>query len=255
MDFIEEIAPASRAVEWDNVGLQVGSLSREVATVLLSLDMCPEVIDEAIEIKADLIITHHPLIFRPLNRIDYSTPPGNMIRRLIQNNITHIACHTNLDRSPQGTGKALGELLGLVDIQPFTHDPDDEMDMIITGRFDPVLTPKKLSALLREKLNNPSVRMAGNPDSICRVAVIPGSGGSFLSKLGKDFDLVITGDISYHDALSAKQRGQKILALGHYVSEKPVMHHLKTLIKNRFPDLTAAISNREGEPWGLEVRG
>ena len=111
---MQEIAPAELALEYDNVGLMIGDTSAEVKKLVLALDISRESVAFAVKEKADLIVTHHPMFFNPVSRIDYSTPQGANIRTLIQNDISVFAAHTNLDRAKTGVNQALGETLNLV---------------------------------------------------------------------------------------------------------------------------------------------
>lgn len=249
MNFMEEIAPASSALDWDNVGLQLGDPHSSVSSVLLCLDVSPRVVEEAYENTSDLIISHHPLIFRPVKKIDFSTPSGKIIRDLIIHGIDLFTAHTNLDRSSEGTGMVLAGRLGLKNVCRYSDDPGSELNMVITGTFETALSIDELSEIFRKELNCKQFRYVGNPYGILKAAIIPGSAGSLLEKIRTNFDIVITGELSYHEALNAAYRGQAVALAGHYVSEKPVMFNLKKLLEGRFPSLTVKIARYEGEPY------
>lgn len=247
--FMEETAPASTAFDWDNVGLQLGDPHSSVSSVLLCLDVSPGVAEEACENSLDLIISHHPLIFRALKKIDFSIPSGKIIRDLITHGISLFTAHTNLDRSIEGTGMVLAGRLGLKNISRYTDDPQDELNLVITGSFETALSIDELSDLFRKELDCRQFRYVGNPYGILTAAIIPGSAGSLLNKLRTAFDIVITGELSYHEALDASYRGQAVALAGHYVSEKPVMFNLKKLLEDKFPSLTVKVARNEGEPY------
>ncbi|MCE1248619.1 MAG: Nif3-like dinuclear metal center hexameric protein [Firmicutes bacterium] len=249
--FMEEIAPASGALHWDNVGLQIGNPAGSADTVLLALDISPGVVEEAKEIGAQLILTHHPFIFRPFSSINFNTVEGTLVRNLIQSDITLFSAHTNLDRSNEGTGVTLAKLLELQDIKHYTDEPADELNLAITGRYDEPKSFNEISDLFCRHSGCNHLRIIGHPDRISSVVVIPGSGGSLINKIRKPFDLIFTGELTYHDALSALYQGKSIAVAGHYFSEKPVMHHLKKLMEEKFPGLNLKVSSRDGEPFRM----
>ncbi len=250
-NFIEELAPPNTALDWDNCGLQVDSEKDRVKKVLLALDMSPETINEAENFKAELIITHHPLIFSPLKSIRFNTLVGELVGRLIKAGIAHFAAHTNLDRSYKGTGFALAELLKLKNIQRYTDDENDEMNMVITGEFENSLDETQLVDILKNRLNCREIKLIGKTNRVKTLAILPGSGGSLLGKLKIRYDLIITGEASYHHALTARQEGLYAAVIGHYYSEKPVMHNLKKLLTEKFPRLQIRVSTNEGEPYRI----
>jgi dinuclear metal center YbgI/SA1388 family protein len=203
------------------------------------------------DISADLIITHHPLIFKPLRNINFAIPVGRLLRSLINHKISLYSAHTNLDRCEFGTGMVLADKLGLSSIERYADNPDDEMNMIITGRFDPELSNSEVVNLIKDKLNCKEFRIIGEIMKTVTVAVVPGSGGSLIRKVRRPFDLIITGEISYHDALEAASHSQAVAVLGHYVSEKPMMHYLGDILRKNFPDLSIQVASREGEPYKI----
>lgn len=249
INYMEEIAPGATALDWDNVGLQVGDPHSSISSVLLCLDVSPRIVEEAYENAADLIISHHPLIFKPVKKIDFSTPSGKIIRDLIVHGIDLFTAHTNLDRSIEGTGMVLAGRLGLKNISRYSNDPGDELNLVFTGSFETALSIDELSELFRKELNCTQFRYVGNPYRILTAAIIPGSAGSLLNKIRTDFDIVITGELSYHEALNAGYRGQAVALAGHYISEKPVMFNLKKLLEEKFPSLTVKVARYEGEPY------
>ncbi|MFC7320903.1 Nif3-like dinuclear metal center hexameric protein [Halobacillus campisalis] len=124
---LEEIAPKEYAFDWDNVGLQVGSLKQPVKKVMITLDVLENVVDEAIEQGADMIVAHHPLLFIKLNEINLDTPKGRAIKKLIQHNITVYASHTNLDVAEGGVNDAMAELLGIENLKPLIESNNEEL--------------------------------------------------------------------------------------------------------------------------------
>ena len=251
ISFMEEIAPGETALSWDNVGLQVGDPHSSISSVLLSLDVSPKIVEEAAEMSVDLIISHHPLIFRPIKHIDYSTPSGKIIRELIIHQIALFTAHTNLDRSMEGTGTVLAGRLGLENIKRYSDLPGSELNLVITGNFPAPLSMEELSLLFHREVQCDNIRFVGKPYRVLTVAIIPGSAGSLLNKIKSDYDLIITGELSYHEALTAEYRGQSVALLGHYNSEKPVMYNLHKLLEERFPALSIKTASNEGEPYEI----
>jgi GTP cyclohydrolase I len=249
--FINEIAPEHTALDWDNSGLQVGNPLQVIKAVLLALDITPAVLEEAVQMSADLVLTHHPMIFKPIKSIDYSTKTGLLIKEMISRNIALYSAHTNLDRSLMGTGASLAGLVGLKNLRRYTDNENDEMNMIITGMFEPSISKQEFIGIIKNKLNIENLRLIGNIREISTAAVIPGSGGSMIGKLNKSFDIIITGEVSYHEALNASAAGDTVALLGHFISEKPVMYHLAEELKKRFPELVTSVAMNEGEPYEI----
>ncbi|MCD4783091.1 MAG: Nif3-like dinuclear metal center hexameric protein [Candidatus Eremiobacteraeota bacterium] len=251
IEYMEQIAPRSTALEWDNVGLQVGDPRSSIGSVLFALDVSPSVIEEAESLSADLIISHHPLLFRPVSRIDFSTTNGLMIRELIRHGIVLFTAHTNLDRSFMGTGKILADRIGLKKIKRYSDDPDDEMNMVVTGSFEQPLSADEVISLLKGNLKCDCIKLVGNPVNVLTVAVIPGSSSSLLRKMTLPVDLIITGELSYHEALSAQYQGRAVAIMGHFISEKPVMYYLADKFREKFTSLSIEVSERDGEPYRI----
>src|SRR5690625_85387 len=124
-------APASLAYDWDPIGLQIGSIHDKTKNVLVTLDVFEEVVDEAIEHEANLIIAHHPLLFKPLQSIDFSTPKGKIVRKLIQHDITVYAMHTNLDITDDGVNDMLSEKLQLTNVKPFVPFSEEKLYKLV----------------------------------------------------------------------------------------------------------------------------
>ena len=205
---MNDLAQENLAEEWDNVGLLIGDPEEEINTVLVALDAVPEVIDEAIKLKADLIITHHPLIFKAIKSITRDKPLGESIYNLIQNNIGLYSAHTNLDIAYGGTNDTLAKLLELENISLLEEIFEVEDGKYGMGRIGTLKKPLKLkdyALFVKERLSLPSVRLVGDINKIInKVAITTGSGISYLkSAIMKKADLFITGDIKFHDAQEA----------------------------------------------------
>ncbi len=217
--------PISLAEPWDNVGLLVGDEEREIKRVQISLDGTEEVIDEAIKNKANLIITHHPIIFEGIKNITSKDFRGKKILKLIENKVAVYSLHTNLDSSFEGLNNYITKKLGVKTSKILDEKKDINRDVIGgTGRIYTLENSTTLldyANIVKEKLGIDHIRVVGELDeTIKKVAVVNGSGASYLDKVKKlGVDLFITGDIKYHEGLDGKEMGIAIFDIGHYESE------------------------------------
>lgn len=208
---LEEFAPPAIAEEWDRVGLMVGNLHAENTGVLLTLDVTPEAIKEAEEKGANLIVSHHPLIWDPLPRIDEETPRGAMYAGLIRAGITVYSMHTNLDKARGGINDRLASLLGGTDVM------EDGVGRVFTLEG---VTLKQLARRVRDILGDDSVFAVGDPDKvICRAYVVGGSGGSEYERAREVADVLITGELKHDKFLAAKEEGFCLVGFSHFASE------------------------------------
>lgn len=231
---LEDLAPSSTAFEWDNVGLQIGSNKQRIAKTLLALDLTPNVVEEAIEKKVDMIITHHPLIFSPIKNIIKEDIIGRRIYSLIENNISLYVMHTNLDMAWGGTNDVLSNIINLQDIEAISPNEDN----LGLGRIGivPKTNIKKLSTYLKGKLNLENVKTVYDVDqTIQKVAICTGSGMSILDEVIREkADVFITGDVKFHDAQKAEYNKMGIIDVGHYGSENIMMPQIKKYLEKDF---------------------
>lgn len=348
----EKIAPAKLAYEYDNVGLLIGDKNTVVTKILLALDISDEVITQAIEQNAQLIITHHPLIFKPIKNILADDRTGKLIQRLIKHDISYIAMHTNLDRAPQGVNDTLAGLFELSDCRtivetqlnhnikfavyvPRTHTgqiiavlerlnitlggnysacsfsfggvgrfkPNDKAQPYIgavdkltsveeekiefllpktrleetlvaikavhpyeeiayevqdvlncqekigilrIGKLTATTTAEQLAHKIKNILGLTGVKLSGKNKQISTVAVCGGSGSSLLS-LAKSSgaDILVTGDVGYHDAQTAQGLDIALLDIGHQESELPVLKTLALRLTAMLPDIPITIAKEQ----------
>ena len=220
---IEGIAPGHIQESWDNSGIQISTGKMEIGKILTSLELTDEVVEEAIREDADMIITHHPLIFGGIKRGDFRDPVGSMILKLINAGISVYSSHTPFDKIEGGNNDYLAELIGLRDISGFTDG--NEVDMI--GRIGILQHPMMLSSvvdLLAQQLNMDSneIRFVGDPNQmITTVGLCTGAGADLMDLAAANgCQLFITGDLKYHDAQNAKAKGIAVIDAGHYGTEK-----------------------------------
>ena len=229
-DYINEIAPFDTALSFDNVGLLIGNQNISVSKVLLALDITSSVCDEAKSIGANLIISHHPVIFKPLKNIEFNS----IIASLIKNNISAICAHTNLDISKIGVNFQLAKKLKLYDLSSLTFEEDKPIGLV--GSLKNEMEAKEFASFVKEKLECSGIRYTRVNDKIKKVAVCSGSGGSFIGNAyEKSADAFVTGEIKHSDILKANEFGISIVDTGHYKSENVIIEPLKNMLAEKFP--------------------
>lgn len=237
----EEWVPRSLAMEKDQarIGLQVGSLDKQVAHVMVTLDVLEPVVDEAIEKNVDLIIAHHPLIFRPLTDIDTQTSYGRTIAKCLQHDITVYAAHTNLDAAECGVNDLLAEALHLntIDILAPVEGPvEKQQGMVGYGRIGYLNEPQSLADFaehVKTSLDVEGLRVVGAlTETVEKVALLGGAGDDFIPEaLKQNADVYITGDVFYHAAHDAWMEGLNLIDPGHHV-EKVMIKAVADFFKN-----------------------
>lgn len=229
INIIEKEYPKNLASEWDNVGLLAGKDTNEIKSVLVTLDITPDVVDEAVKMNADLILSHHPLLFGGVKSFREDNEKMNMYVKIIRNNISVYSAHTNMDTAPYGINQRLAELFNFSDIEVL----EDETGLGRIGNIKEI-TLKDFCKVVKEKLNTPGLRVAGNLNStIKRVAVGSGSCGDIIPiALKKGADVMITADMKYHIAIDSVDNGISVIDAGHYPTEIIVMDMFEKLLKD-----------------------
>lgn len=233
-EFCKEIAPYELADEWDNIGLLVGAENDEVDKVLLALDITPEVVEDAHKIGAELIISHHPVIFEPLR---YLTP-DNAVYALAKYGIGGLCLHTNLDRAQQGVNTQLAKALGLKNTAFYPED------YLLIGEPECEMTAEEFAAFVKEKLDAPSVRFTDG--KVTKAAVSSGGGGGGV-ELCKEygFDAFVTGEMKHHQYLWAVSHGIAAFDAGHFSTENVVIEPLKGMLEKAFPKTKFIVSGQD----------
>ena len=244
----ESIYPKNLAYEWDNVGQQVGSLNKEIKTILLTLDVTKEVIDEAIAFKVDMIVAHHPLIFSPINSVNTDTYRGMQIEKLIKNDITLYIAHTNFDISNKGMNLILGDMLGLRNQKILDYTTENE-GLGRIGEIE-VCDTKVVIDMVKETFKVKNARFIGDINSkVSKIAISGGSGSSNIynaKKMGAD--LYVSGDLSYHHAHDALAIGLNCLDIGHNI-EKFFVYELKNILKDAGITSNILVSKIDTNPY------
>jgi len=246
---LEQIAPLSLAAEWDAVGLLVGSRRERIERVMTCLTLTPEVAAEAIEGGADLVVSHHPLPFRPVARLTDATPTGGVLLSLAAAGIGVWSSHTAWDSAAGGINDLLAERLGLSGVRPIEPDPD--VPAAGTGRLgESNETLGRLAGRLITAVAAPGAHLAGEAQRPAgRVGVACGSGGELLNAAREaGCTTLVTGEIRLHAAAEAIARGIAVVAVGHHASEHFSMEPLALRIAEAVEGLATWASRRERDP-------
>lgn len=221
--YLNSIAPFETQEDWDNSGMLVGDMNAEVKKAAVVLDITHEEIKKAKAIGADLIISHHPVIFNPIK----SVTRGSVPYELVASSINALCCHTPLDIADGGTNDSLAELLGIEVTR--TEDP-----ILRLGTVEPT-TAQELAGKIANTLNT-KVRYADAGRKIEKIAICTGAGCSLIEAAG-EIDAFITGDASHHNFLDCIQAGITLIAAGHYETEIVVVPVLVKKLQAQFPDI------------------
>lgn len=216
IEALEGRFPLDLQEAWDRSGLALGDPEAEAQVIFLCLDITEATVAEARHLGADLMISHHPLFFKPLSEITPKSPQGRLVRTLIKEDIAVYSLHTNIDNACQGLTEALMAKLGYLPMNPLEEIPG-------TGRCHDLPERQSLESVvsaIRSKLAIPNLRLVKACDQVQRIALVNGSGMDLWPiAQERGVDLFITGDVKYHEALDAKSAGLSILDLGHFPSE------------------------------------
>ncbi len=225
ISMMEDIAPKRLAEDWDNVGLIIGDGSKPVRKIMVCLDFPKWVLDEALSIGADMVITHHPLIFSGIKAVNTDSALGRMIIKLIKNDISVYSSHTNFDIAKNGLNDIFARRLGFDSfsiIQPLNMGNESEaLGIGRLGEMNERIPLETYAKSVKKILGLSSVRYAGNPDcQVKRVALINGSGGRYIKQAkAAGADVLVTGDMGYHQILDALESGLSVIDAGHYGTE------------------------------------
>ncbi len=248
---LAEIAPLNLAESWDNVGLLVGNRNQSVNRVMTCLTISPNVVEEAIVEKVDLIVTHHPLPFHALKRITSDTVAGNMLLELIAAGVAVYSAHTAFDSAEVGINQMWADSLSLGQCTPLVEPTDDST--VAAGRVGVLPKATTLEGLIRQTaaaVGATDPRRVGPADqAVTKVGFACGAGGSFLSAARRQgCDALITGEATFHTCLEAESLGIGLGLLGHYWSERFAMERLAGRLADELAGLTIWPSRSERDP-------
>lgn len=251
LKFVESLSPKYMKMEWDNVGLLCGRSDKEVKKVLVALDPFEHVCQEASEIGADLIVTHHPLIFTPQKAVTDHTGTGRAIITLIENGICAINAHTNLDCAPGGVNDILAKTIGLKNISVIEPEGTDcygrPYGLLRKGEINEQPLSEFLR-LVKEKLGCAGLRFVDGGKPVRIVAVGGGSCGDELEAAYRaGCDTFVTADIKYNQFWLAKELGINMIDAGHFYTENPVCKVLADQIQGAFPEIDVFLSKKHAD--------
>lgn len=218
IEVIERAYPKEYALEWDNVGLLAGRDDKEVTSIYIALDATDEIIDAAVSEKADMLVTHHPLIFNGLKKIHNKDFIGSRLIRLIQHDISYYAMHTNYDVCRMG--KLSGEKMGFVnpEVLEVTCEKDTPAGIGEIAFLAQEMKLRECAEAVKAAFQLESVKIYGEPEKkISKAAICPGSGKSVIREaVRKGADVLITGDIGHHEGIDSTAQGLAVIDAGHY---------------------------------------
>lgn len=245
---MQRIAPLELAESWDNPGLLV-DCGGPVEKVLVTLDITPEVVQEAAAKGCQLIVAHHPVIFSPLKRLGTKDVPF----QLVQNGISAICMHTNLDAAEGGVNEVLAGIFGMKNLEVFAEGCGR------VGEIEPTTVPELAAKAQRElakRCNLPEkgevvqVKYTDSGMPVRRLAVISGAGGSlFEDAIAMGADCLLTGEANHHHACDAARLGFSLIAAGHYATEFPVTAAVAERLRAAFPELEVLVSTENRDPY------
>lgn len=227
-DYINTIAPFDTQEEWDNSGLIIGDLNKEVKTVVLSLDGTKEAAKFASGINADLLLTHHPLIFKGVKQI----LKGSAVYELIKNDICVISAHTCYDKAQGGINDTLASLLGL------ENTVSSQDGFIVTGDLKQEMSIDDFAQYVEDILGTKGLRYTDTEKLIKRVCVGGGACAEFMWDVMGKADCFLTGDLKYHEMLDLSQSGLACISAGHFETENMPFLKLKERLEKEFADVS-----------------
>ncbi len=246
LSYLETLAPRSMKMDWDNVGLLCGGKNRPVTKVLVALDPFEGVCHEAAQWGAELILTHHPLIFSPLKAVTDETSIGRAVQLLCASGISAINAHTNLDCAPGGVNDCLARTLGLNDVQVIAPAGVDELGRPWGLLRQGTVEPQPLSDFLphvKEAIHCDGLRYVNGGKPVHRVAVGGGACASeLMDAMHAGCDTFVTADVKYNQFWDAHDLGLNLIDAGHFATENPVTALLAEKIAAQFPELNVKIS-------------
>jgi dinuclear metal center YbgI/SA1388 family protein len=261
--FLDQFAPADLAESWDNVGLLAGDRGASVSKVMTCLTITPSSAAEAITAGAELIVTHHPLPFRPLRRLTTDTPEGRLLCDLLAARIAIYSPHTAFDSTSGGINERLAAGLGLVDLEPLVALPKSAASAVATshdansirgagrrGRAPAGTTGDALIARVKHFLRIGQLQVVGDTGRIAEnVAVACGSAGEFLASAhAAGCQLLVTGEVRFHTCLEAEALGVALLLVGHFASERFAVEVLADVLAKQFSLVSVWASRHERDP-------
>ena len=237
---IEKKAPLRYAYSWDNSGFLCGDINRDVKRVYLTLDVNRYTVEEAASAGAELIISHHPIMFGGIKKINYGTNEGFIISELIKNDMALYASHTPMDTACGGLNDVLAQKLGITDTDIIErHVPGEECGLGRIGKLEKPVTLKEFAESVKKALNTPFVRVMGDMDRNIKCAAV-GSGACsdiIHAAHAMGADVMVTADMKYHIAMDSEESGICVIDAGHYPTEVFVIDIFEKLLEDTQLDI------------------
>lgn len=249
---LEELSPLSYAENWDNPGLLAGRKEKDIRKIYIALDATTRVIEEAIRLESDMLLTHHPLIFKGIRKVSSDDFVGRRILMLAQNDIAYYAMHTNFDVMGMADAAADAMALKNREVLEITYEDDIAKEGFgRIGRLPNIMTLEECARYVKEAFGIRWVKVFGDGDMDIEIAAIsPGSGKSMIEPaLAKGADLLITGDIDHHDGIDALERGMAVMDAGHFGLEQIFVPYMKEYIKREMPEVEVYVQKPESPFW------
>ncbi|MDZ4684790.1 MAG: Nif3-like dinuclear metal center hexameric protein, partial [Planctomycetaceae bacterium] len=235
---LEALAPPALSESWDNTGLLLGDRATEVTRALTCLTLTPDVAAEAVAGGVQLVVTHHPLLFKPVQRLTTDSVEGRTVVTLLRAGVAVYSPHTAWDNAPQGINQQLAELCELQDVAPLRSadsfvEPSQGAGRC--GRLPRAMTLQELTALVRQRLNAPGLQFVGDPTmKIERLGIACGAAAEFWQDARRaDCQALLTGEARFHAALECREAGFGLIVAGHYATERHGMERLAKLLAER----------------------
>jgi dinuclear metal center YbgI/SA1388 family protein len=253
LERLDTIAPLETAESWDNVGLLLGDRSAEIHSVMTCLTITSAVLQEAIETQVDMIVTHHPIPFKPLHRITSETSTGRILLEAAAHRIAIYSPHTAWDSAARGINQQLAERLnlqGIEPLKPFVNPKQEGTGVGRMGAFGKPTSVDEIRQLLSPLSSDLQLRSTPVPQSIRSIGIICGSGGSMLGLVAsRGCDAMLTGEATYHQCLEAEALGICLIQIGHHASEAFSMRQLADHLARELPTLMMSYATKDISPF------
>ena len=237
-EYLDGIAPFDTALAYDNCGVLIGSMETEVTRVMVCLDVTQTIADDAAQCGAELIISHHPVIFHGLKQI----PANGLVNRLIQNRLTVLSAHTNLDMAQYGVNYQLAKACGICldTLWKLPREREHQVDGFgLAGELATPMMPTEYAEFVKASLSTGCVKYTDGKKEIQTVAVSCGAGSFLLEEaINSGVDALVTSEVKHHELIEAYEKGFTILDAGHYETEQIVVTPLAEELASRFPEVS-----------------
>lgn len=261
---LSSVAPLALAEPWDNVGLLLGDRDAGVRRLMTCLTLTEDVAREAVARETDLIVSHHPVLFKAVQRLTAQTAEGAVLLMLASNGIAVYSPHTAFDSALDGINRQLADSLGLREIGPLremlpgsapTADNPETVGSGRHGRLPETITLREFNKRVKAALGVANLQYVGDTDlAVSRVGVACGAAAEFIpDAIRHGCDVLLTGEARFHACLEARQNGLGLVLPGHYATERPAVEALASMLKQQFPKLEVWASQQEADPvqWSV----